>query len=467
MSATPSSYVAVPAGSRVLVIASKGPDARPAGSHVIVPALRGVDQGDALTRLQDVNLQARVINDYSQTHPRGKIIGHSPRENASVPTGSDVALLVSSGTAPNERQMVPLPDVVGMTIPDATARLQAAGLTAQVEEQFSPTVPAGAVMDQVPNAVDLASPPKKSRALLWAVLAVVLLALGVVAYFMLVGGGEPVVVPDVVGMRQAEAVAELEDAGFTVQTEQAQDAEDAEEGEVVEQNPPAGTEAKEGAAVTISVVGAPEPVAVPDVVGLSEDEAVGTLEDLGLRANVRTREDGSASAGTVITQSPSAGASLEQGSRVDLVVAKEPEVTEPESEDVQVPNVVGMTQANAESTLRSANLSAAIVKTSDDSVPKGQVIAQLPTAGTVVAPASEVGVLVSTGPAPADEDVEVPGVTGKQRSDAESTLTGAGFKAQAIAIESDDEAAGYVFSQVPSAGDEAPKGSTVVILYAE
>ena len=144
-------------------------------------------------------------------------------------------------------------------------------------------------------------------------------------------------VPDVVGMTQDEATTALTDAGFQVKPEEASEPGDAKEGEVVAQDPEAGGEAPEGSSVTISVVGAPEAIAVPDVVGLSEDAATAKLEKAGLRANPRTKEDGSVKPGNVIAQSPEAGTELAPDSRVDIIVAVAPA----ESSQVTVPDVTG------------------------------------------------------------------------------------------------------------------------------
>ncbi|MBI3801747.1 MAG: PASTA domain-containing protein, partial [Deltaproteobacteria bacterium] len=71
------------------------------------------------------------------------------------------------------------------------------------------------------------------------------------------------------------------------------------------------------------------------------------------------------------------------------------------SAPVTVPNVVGQTQANAESTLGAAGLTVGVTSTANSTtVPAGQVISQNPVAGTSVAPGSAVNLVISTGPPP-------------------------------------------------------------------
>jgi hypothetical protein len=73
----------------------------------------------------------------------------------------------------------------------------------------------------------------------------------------------------------------------------------------------------------------------------------------------------------------------------------------PSQDDVEVPDVVGMTQSGAESAIESAGLTVGAVSTeSSTSIPAGNVISQDPGAGVSVAPNSKVNIVVSTGAAP-------------------------------------------------------------------
>jgi eukaryotic-like serine/threonine-protein kinase len=69
--------------------------------------------------------------------------------------------------------------------------------------------------------------------------------------------------------------------------------------------------------------GTPEHVAVPDVIGLNEAEAVQVLEEAGLAAAAAVAEGATARPGTVITQDPEPGARVDAGSTVTLSVARE------------------------------------------------------------------------------------------------------------------------------------------------
>jgi serine/threonine-protein kinase len=454
----------LPRGSQVVIVVSQGPNPTPPESYSAVPGVVGQSQGDALTALQGAGLRTRVFTDFSATYPKGKVAGQVPRANTSVPVGSEVNLLVSNGPASAPQGLVTLPETVGSREADASSALQAAGLSPQPTNEFSQTVPAGVVMDQLPRSIDLTAAPKKPSPWLWVaiVAAVVVIAAG--AFFFLGGSqAEMVQVPDVVGMMQDEATTALTDAGFQVTPEEASEPGDAKEGEVVAQDPEGGGEAPEGSSVTISVVGAPEAIAVPDVVGLSKEAATAKLENAGLRANPRTKEDGSVKPDTVIAQSPEEGTELAPDSRVDIIVALAPA----ESSQVTVPDVTGDTQADAESALRDAGLEASAVENPSESVPKGSVIMQLPTAGTVVVPGAEVAIVVSSGAPEGAATVSVPNVVGKTRADAEAALRAAGLGVQSIGVSGTSEKVGEVFEQAPAAGESVPEGSTVTVLYAE
>lgn len=126
---------------------------------------------------------------------------------------------------------------------------------------------------------------------------------------------------------------------------------------------------------------------------------------------------------------------------------------------VAVPNVVGMTEAEATSTLQGAGFALMVLTASDPSVPEGSVISQNPSGEAEQG--STVTITVSTGPG----DAEVPNVVGKTEGDATSTLEGAGF---AVATEYAEDAtvpSGQVISQNPSGGT-APPGSTVTIVVS-
>lgn len=348
----------------------------------------------------------------------------------------------------------------GLPISDETAVIGAA--TIAMARQPTETM----VAPPLPPRTDRGG-GNPNRRRLWILLAVVaVLAAGVIAGLYLWGGSggdapppttattvAEVQVPNVVGLRQAAAEAEIRRAGLAVLVVPTEDA-DATEGEVLRQSPGAGDTVPEGTVVEIAVAAGPTVVTVPDVTGEDVATATRALEDLKLIVRTVDEASDTVPAGTVIRQSPSGGVTLKPGSTVELTVSTG-------QEQGTVPNVVGMDLTNAENTLIAAGL--VLGGTSEESAqaPAGSVIAQDPAAGAKAPAGSAVSVVVSTGPAAAT----VPSVVNLPRGDAEAQITGAGFTAstQESAV-SDPAQDGIVISQNPASGSSRPQGSTVTIV---
>jgi beta-lactam-binding protein with PASTA domain len=226
-------------------------------------------------------------------------------------------------------------------------------------------------------------------------------------------------------------------------------------GQVISQNPAAGAQVAPGSAVALTVSTGPAPVAVPNVVGLTQAAASTAITDVGLTVGAITQTaSNTVPAGQVISQNPAAGAQVAPGSAVALTVSTGPA-------PVAVPNVVGLSQAAASTSITGSGLSVgAITQASSDTVPAGQVISQNPAAGAQVAPGSAVALTVSTGPAL----VAVPNVVGLTQAAASTSITGSGLTVGAITQASSDTVpAGQVISQNPAAGAQVAPGSAVAL----
>lgn len=150
--------------------------------------------------------------------------------------------------------------------------------------------------------------------------------------------------------------------------------------------------------VKVNPAGPPPPqsVAVPNVVGLLRSTAESTIHNAGLSVGVvTTSHHATVPVGKVISSAPVAGTQVALGSSVNLIISlgPEPPATAP------VPNVVGLTQSSAESTIHNAGFSVGTVTTSyHATVPVGKVISSSPVAGTQVLLGSNVDFVVSLGP---------------------------------------------------------------------
>jgi beta-lactam-binding protein with PASTA domain/tRNA A-37 threonylcarbamoyl transferase component Bud32 len=198
----------------------------------------------------------------------------------------------------------------------------------------------------------------------------------------------------------------------------------------------------------------PTEVSVPTVTGISLEQAIADLEAAGLRiGRVGEVETESSAPGTVLTQQPAAGTSLLSGGAVDVTVARSPALT-------TVPNVAGLTEDEALSRLRAVGLVPGTrVRAPSDSLPSGTVIGTQPGPGTRVAVDTVIEVTISDGPARAS----VRAVTNRPLAEAVARLRDQGFLVDVYEEASPAVAAGLVIRQVPSAGQEAVLGSTVMV----
>jgi len=199
-------------------------------------------------------------------------------------------------------------------------------------------------------------------------------------------------VPNVVGLTQAAATTALTNADFVAAAASANSPTVA-IGNVISQNPAAGSLQPFRSTVNIVVsLGA----LVPNVVGGTQTAAGTTLAAAGLTVGAVTSVNNAAAAGTVISQSPTAGTSTAPGTGVALTVSLGPALR-------TVPNVTGQPQATATTNIQNAGLTVgAVTQEASATIARGSVIRTSPVAGTQLAAGSAVALVVSTGaPQPA------------------------------------------------------------------
>lgn len=210
---------------------------------------------------------------------------------------------------------VSVPDVVGKSLEQARRALAELRLEVEVLEESDEDSSPGTVLSQNPRAGNT-------------------LLQGRVVTLTTAKAPPAGTVPDVVGESLSTARAELKAAGYEV-AEQAV-ADEAAVGQVVSQQPPGGSRLAAGGLVTLMVSSGPGQttttvspalVKVPDVVGLSLQRAATTLRDAGLQASVARTvpADQPALVGTVAGQSPVAGTSVAEGSKVALTIYERPQ----------------------------------------------------------------------------------------------------------------------------------------------
>ena len=200
----------------------------------------------------------------------------------------------------------------------------------------------------------------------------------------------------------------------------------------------------------------PAEVELPELVGMSKEEAQKTAEDLKLVFEVSSEEyNKDVPEGYVISQDPTyiADYNVKEGSTVKVVISKGQEKT-------TVPKVVGMTRQEAVDALEEANLKAEIVEETSRTVEEGYVISQEVEAESEAYAGDTIKIHVSTGTG--IKQVTVQNVVGQTEADAKSTLEGQGLKVTVNYAEATSND-GKVTAQSVAGGTTVDEGTTVTL----
>ena len=261
------------------------------------------------------------------------------------------------------------------------------GIDALSDPYFSPAAPEDLTTARPVVAIESpveSLPERRRRMPRWAVALLVVLAVAAAAgvayltYANELWGGRTV--PQVVGMSEEDARAELERAGFAVEVEYR--AGDGDYGTVLSCDPAEGRRADPSAGVRLVVAGERT---VPAVVGLSEEEATRALYDAGA-ANVQvTRRNSDEPAGTVLAVDPAEGSTFVSADPVTLTVAQ----------PFSVPDLEGMAADEALAALEEAGLTGTVSYVESDAQ-KDTVVGSDPAPGTEVAGGTSVALSVAS-----------------------------------------------------------------------
>ncbi|UFU01631.1 Stk1 family PASTA domain-containing Ser/Thr kinase [Ruania suaedae] len=270
-------------------------------------------------------------------------------------------------------------------------------------------------------------------------------------WFVTIGPGAYSPVPPVEGLTEADALGQLETAGFAPRTTVAF-SDEVPEGRVIETDPAAGAELIRDGEISVVVSRGVEMLAVPELVGAQEEDAVSALEDAGLPVAdpVERTYSQEVEEGVVISSDPERGEVVPHDTPIRITVSQGPE-------PITLPNVVGATEETAITELEEAGAAAQIdARVHDDEVPEGHVLAQDPGAGDGLR-GDLVMLTLSLGP----ELVEVPDVFAQQYSEAAAALEELGF-----VVERENFVGGVfgtVRSQSVEAGSMEPRGTVIVL----
>jgi serine/threonine-protein kinase len=201
-------------------------------------------------------------------------------------------------------------------------------------------------------------------------------------------------VPTVVGISFDDAMSRLEKAGFHGVRGETRYHRSVAEGIVLQQDPPAGSTQKRGIDVTLAVSGGQKAAVVPEVAGLSQQQARLMIENAGFQFGSITQQTSDQPRGAVIGSNPPAGQSIPLPAVVQISISQGPA-------SLQVPDLTGRTVADARSTLEQLGLHLGQVSRDTSSFqPENTVLGQSPPPGQMIGAGGRVNLRISRFPPP-------------------------------------------------------------------
>lgn len=287
-------------------------------------------------------------------------------------------LLFGGDSPQSDTAQVQVPaSLTGMTQDEARQAIESAGLVFSLgDEVTSDSVPIGKVA--------ATNPPSGT-----------MVPVGSTVKVSLSSGPDSVVVPEnLVGMTLDEARRALEGLGLKLEEDPKRVPSDTVAADrVVQVNPSPGQKVKNGSTIRVSLSSGPDNVPVPNIEGMTQDQARKTLTDAGLSVgNVQTVHE-PFEKDRVIRSQPAANETVKRNSAVTLIVA---------SGNVAIPTgLEGQSQDAVVAALGSLGLTVEIYSHPNDNVAAGNVFRVDPSGGQFVAYSADtrVKVYVSTGPA--------------------------------------------------------------------
>ena len=219
---TPTAGAQVRTNSPVVLVVSQGPE------RYEIPQLQGLTRAEVQERLRGINLAlGTVAEEFSDYTEAGRVLSSSPVAGTSVKRDTVVGIVISKGPEP-----IAVPTLVGTERAEAVKRLQNLGLKPQINEQFSSNVAKGRVISQEPASGNARR--------------------GSTISLIVSKGPELFALPNVVGLKEADAKQRLEAAGFKVRI--VYPLKDKPFKRVATMSPKAGTLIALGTTITLQVV---------------------------------------------------------------------------------------------------------------------------------------------------------------------------------------------------------------------
>ena len=370
----------------VITFAGKGCSGNKRGSNVLedetldanhtkVPELEGLSQQDAIQKLKEATLGYKIEQEYDNKVEEGYVISASRDAGEVVEKNTTITLVISLGG-----ESFDIPEVVGKKKEEAKEILKKLGLKVEFKYEANDTVDIDEVMRTDPE------PPTQLK---YGDTITLYISSGTDAAF--------VTVPKLTNLSQDAAKATLESQNLKLGDVTEEYSDTVEKGKVCSQSVEAGDKTTAGTSIDVVISKGPEDKAqVPNIVGMTENEAKQAIEDAGLTlGSIATEHSETVSKGHVIRQNTSAGEKVTKGSKLDFTISSGPqETTTPEETTTKQQETISKQQETTtkQSTKRSVSVS---VKKSDYNDvaalaenPQGTVFVSIKIDGETVASSS-------------------------------------------------------------------------------
>jgi len=344
-------------------------------AEINVPNLSGKTVDDATEMLESRNLQVGDIHEIDDdTIEAGKVVRTNPAAHTNVRSGATIDLFVSSGV-----EKIALNNYVGQTFSDAQASLRALGFTnnrIRRNDQPSDNVPEGQIISQDTDPGEKVDPTSAT------------------VEFTVSSGPSSVTINDYTNQTEDAALADLNNLGIAAAriTIVKENSDDVPSGQIIRQTPSGGSSVNlSTGTVVLTVSTGPGQETLPDFRNQTQAQVQSWLDGHGLNGTFTPQASNDVPDGEIISMDPAAGAQVDRGSTVNFIISSGPA-------QVQVPNIVGNTRAEAEGTLNGLGLKPNATEEYSDTVESGKVIRTNPGQGTQVASGSTVTIVISKGP---------------------------------------------------------------------
>ena len=340
----------------------------------------------------------------------------------------------------------------------------AAAASGTAETRLLDTPPATVPPDETARHVSVhpEEPSSDQTLFVLGVVGLILaLAVGGFLLFRLVSNGTDgalITVPQLSGLSEDEALAILQDLDLKF-NRSLQPSADVAAGLVIETDPPALSQVEAGSFVTVIISTGAQQFPMPNVEGMSLQDAQELLAANGLLTGTITEVADEAEAGTVTQQDPRPGTNVPPGFEVDLVVSTGPDA-------VVIPPLMNLAEANARFQLASAGVDPDLiisVKEFSDEILEGFVISSEPPAGTLLPKGQPITLTVSSGPG----NLPTPLLIGLSLADAQASVEALGLEFQLdpepVDVRPSDGLDGLVAAQTPGPDEDVPVDGTVVV----